>query len=333
MRMIATFRMLGAAVLAALAPTLGGCSTNPATGARSFTIQSWEWERALAAEAGPQFTEEFGGETPDTTVQAYVDEVGSRLTAAALDQAYAEVPELEWDYTLLDSEVLNAFALPGGKVYLSRGLAEKLENEAQMAGVIGHEVGHVMARHGNQRISKQVGFNIAMAGLAVAVGLSDEDSGFREYGQYAVPALAIGGNVVLLSYGREEEMEADALGMQYMAASGWDPAGQRSVMEILGRESQGARPPEWLSTHPTSETRINRINQLLREKYSHTQGNGEYALNPEQYRQRMLSRLAQLPPPRQTVEDLQQQGAALNLQEPATWCAHCAAEARRVASR
>ena len=164
------------------ATVLVGCSTNPATGKRTFMLQTWEWERALAAEAGPQFTDEFGGETPDATAQGYVDEVGGKLTRAALEQAFAEVPELEWDYTLLDSAVLNAFALPGGKVYISRGLAEKLENEAQLAGVLGHEVGHVMARHGNQRISKQIGMNVALGAAAVAVGVADEDSGFGSTG-------------------------------------------------------------------------------------------------------------------------------------------------------
>ncbi|HZW09413.1 MAG TPA: M48 family metalloprotease, partial [Phycisphaerales bacterium] len=191
MRMLAFTRTLAAALLASIVPGLAGCSTNPATGERTLALQSWEWERALAAEAGPQFTEEFGGETPDAGVQGYVDEVGSKLSSTAVEQAYAEVPELEWEYTLLDSAVLNAFALPGGKVYISRGLAEKLTNEAQLAGVLGHEVGHVMARHGNQRISKQTLFNAGLALGAIAVGTADRESAFSQYGQYAIPALSV----------------------------------------------------------------------------------------------------------------------------------------------
>ena len=297
-----------------------GCSTNPATGKSSFMLQSWAWERALAAEAGPQFTDEFGGETPDAAAQEYVDEIGGKLTRAALEQAYAEVPELEWDYTLLDSAVLNAFALPGGKVYISRGLAEKLENEAQLAGVLGHEVGHVMARHGNQRISKQIGMNLLLTGAAVAVGVSDEDSSFRKYGQVAVPALAIGGNVVMLSYGRDEELEADGLGIQYMVANGWDPVGQRQVMEILGRAAGGSAPPEWLSTHPASATRVKRIDGMLAGEYAYTQGNPDYGLFPGRYERRMLARLQRLPEPSQGT------AAAFELGEPVTWCAHCAEE-------
>ncbi len=297
---------------------LTGCSTNPATGKSSFMLQNWEWERSLAASAGPQFTEEFGGEISDTSIQAYVTEVGTKLTRAAVEQAYAEIPELDWDYTLLDSAVLNAFALPGGKVYISRGLADKLKNEAQLAGVLGHEVGHVLARHGNQRISKQIGFNIAMAGLAVGIGLSDEDGDIRKYGQYALPAVAVGGNVVLLSYGRDEELEADRLGISYMVANGWDPVGQRQVMEILGRGAQGQRPPEWLSTHPASETRVRRINEMLKGEYAYTQNNRDYGLFPDRYRDRMLSRLEALPAPRQA------RAGSFDLAQPMTWCGTCA---------
>lgn len=310
-----------------VACVLGGCSTNPATGKSSLLYMSWAEERSLAAEAGPQFTDEYGGEVPDAATRAYVAEIGEKLTRVALEQAYADVPELDWDYTLLDSAVLNAFALPGGKVYLSRGLAEKLSNEAQLAGVMGHEVGHVMARHGNQRMSKQIGMNLILAGLAVGVGLSDSDSSIRQYGQYAVPALAVGGNVVMLSYGRDEELEADGLGIQYMVANGYDPKGQRQVMEVLGAASAGgSRPPEWLSTHPASETRINRINEMLQGEYAYTQGTSEYGLYPDRYKRRMLDRLAALPPASHGSES-----AMFDLDQPVLWCAHCAEDARLAA--
>jgi predicted Zn-dependent protease len=330
--MLAFTRTLAAALLASLAPAIGGCSTNPATGERTLALQSWEWERALAAEAGPQFTEEFGGETPDSGAQAYVDEVGAKLSATAVEQAFAEVPELEWEYTLLDSAVLNAFALPGGKVYISRGLAEKLSNEAQLAGVLGHEVGHVMARHGNQRISKQTLFNAGLALGAIAVGTADDESAFAQYGQYAIPALSVGGNVVLLSYGRDEELEADTLGIQYMVANGYNPAGQRQVMEVLrDAAGGGGAPPEWLSTHPASDTRINRIDDMLKGQYAYTQDNPEYQLYPDRYQQRMLARLRALPPAKQ--QQMPQASMQLDLNAPATWCAHCAAGASSVASR
>lgn len=312
---------LGVALL--LGAGLGGCTTNPATGESTLALMSWDQERALAAEAAPQFTDEFGGEVPDSQVQAYVQDVGRALTAVALDQAFTEVPDLEWEYTLLDSPVINAFALPGGKVYMSRGLAAKLNNEAQMAGILGHEIGHVIARHGNQRMSKQIGFNAVLAGVGILAGTADEGSTFSQVSQYAVPALAVGGNVVLLKYGRDEEIEADRLGIQYMVEVGYDPMAQAEVMEILRQAAQGAgAPPEWLSTHPAADTRIDVIENLIAEKYAYTQNSQEYRLYPERYRQRMLIPLQNLPPAQQ-----QTMGANFDLANPVTWCGYCAHEA------
>lgn len=310
-------------VLLGVLTLVTGCTTNPATGKRSFTLLSWEEERQMGAEAAPQFTEQFGGEVPNQQLQGYVSGIGLRMTEVVEEG----VPDLQWEFTLLNTGVINAFALPGGKVFFTRGLAERLDNEAQMAGVIGHEIGHVTARHGNQRISKQIGFNIAITGAAIAVGVADEDSDVRKYGQYAVPAMAIGGNVVLLRYGRQEELEADRLGMRYMSRVGYDPVAQRQVMEILEAASAGPRPPEFLSTHPYPESRIEQINKLLKTQYAATQDNPDYQLYAGRYQQQFLAVIKKLPAPPQA-----EQGAAgfedptIALGDPVTWCAHCAAE-------
>ncbi|MEZ6241907.1 MAG: M48 family metalloprotease [Phycisphaerales bacterium] len=300
-----------------------GCTTNPATGARSFTLLSWDEERQIGAEAAPGMTDQFGGEVNDATTEAYMDEVGHKLVA----QIEEGVPQLEWEFTLLDSDVINAFALPGGKVFMSRGLAEVLTSEAEMAGVLGHEIGHVTARHGNQRISAQMGMNIALAAGAVAVGAADEDSTLRKYGQVGVPALAIGGNLLLLKYGRKEELQADALGVRYMTRAMYDPKGQEMVMEALQAASGGSSPPEWLSTHPATETRIQKIQQMLAGDYAYTQGNPEYKMYEERYRQRMLSPLSDLPPAKHTARALDaEDGSASVLANSWLWCAHCRAE-------
>ena len=275
----------------------------------------------MGVEAAPGMTAEFGGETPDAQAQAYVDEVGTRL----LGGIESGIPKLPWEFTLLDSAVINAFALPGGQVYISRGLADKLTSEAEMAGVLGHEIGHVTARHGNQRISKQIGFNVAMVAAAVVVGAADEDSDIRKYGEIGVPALAIGGNIVMLKYGRDEELEADMLGMRYMARAGYNPVGQRMVMELLKRASGGSTQPEWLSTHPASDTRITRINNLLRSEYAYTQNSPDYVMKEQEYKTRMLDRLARLGPPRQGSTPVSM------LDTSVLWCAHCQAEALELA--
>lgn len=288
-----------------------GCTTNPVTGRKSFMLLSWQDEIALGAEAAPQFTSQFGGQVGTPRANDYVSRVGMSLTKVV----EPSVPPLEWEFTLLDSDVINAFALPGGKVFITRGLAEKLDNEAQLAGVLGHEIGHVTARHGNQRISKQMGFNLIMTGAAIAVGTADDNSDFRKYGQIAVPALAIGGNVVMLKYGREEELEADMLGMRYMSRAKYNPRGQLQVMQILERESKGSKPPELLSTHPYPETRIKRIRQMLQADYAFTQGNPDYGFYEQRYHKQFLSVLK-----KQAALDPAGGTFAIG---PEVWCAHC----------
>ncbi len=312
-------RLLGLIVVLVTAGPMVGCSVNPATGETILTLQSWDWEREVGAETAPQMTAEFGGEVPSAEARAYVTEVGESLLVG-LEEG---VPELQWEFTLLDSAVINAFALPGGKVFLSRGLADKLDSEAAMAGVLGHEIGHVTARHGNQRVSKQLGFNVLIGVGAAAVGIADEDTLLREVGTFAVPAMAVGGNLVLLKYGREEELEADELGMRYMARAGYDPVGQMRVMQTLKAASGGSSQPEWLSTHPASDTRIERIQEMLRGEFASTQNNPEYVTRPEVYQRRMLAELAQLPPPAHGHES---SGQAL-LERPELWCMHCAVAA------
>ncbi len=296
-----------------------GCTTNPATGKRSFTLYSWEQEKQMGAAAAAGLTEQFGGAVDDVIPSQYVREVGMKLVAG-VEEA---VPDLDWEFTLLNTEVINAFALPGGKVFFTRGLAEKLDSEAEMAGVLGHEIGHVTARHGNQRISKQIGFTAVMTGVAVAVGASDSDSKTRKYGQIAVPALAIGGNVVLLKYGRNDESEADMLGMRYMERAGYNPIGQLRVMEVLEAESKGPRQPEWLSTHPHPASRIEDIRRYLAETYAYTQNNPSYVINAEDYEQRMLLPLRNLPKPAQDELPVSL------LDVPMLWCGVC----REVAMR
>lgn len=300
-----------------------GCSTNPATGQRILTLLPRSEEIRIGAEAAPQFTAEFGGATPSPRLQDYVTRIGREMAA----QTEADYPTLPWEFTLLDSDTINAFALPGGKVFISRGLAERMTNEAQLAGVIGHEIGHVTARHSNQRISSTAVFNLIVAGAAISVAVADDDSDYRRYGQIAVPALMIGGNLVLLKFGRDEELQADMLGVRYMTRVGYDPRGAREVMELLQSLSGGPRQPEFLSTHPDPAARIAQIQRLIQGEYAYTQNNPEFQLHEARFQREFLDVVRGLPPPahRHGRRMLYEAEAVAALGPASSWCAHCAA--------
>ena len=301
---------------ALLIAPLGACQVNPATGKRTLILMSWDKEKRLGLEAAPLMTEQFGGEVPDATATDYTREVGMKLTTGVEDA----VPELDWEFTLVNSPVINAFALPGGKIFMTRGLAEKLSSEAELAGVLGHEIGHVTARHSNQQMSAQLGINFALGAAAVAVGVSDPDSDLRRYGQAGVPAMMVGSNLFLLKYGRDDESEADLLGMRYMSRAGYNPVGQLRVMQVLEAETASSgRPPEFLSTHPYPESRIERIQELLNGDFSGTQNNPAYVIREREYQQRMLTPLSKLAPAPE-YDPGEESAMLLNSM---IWCAHC----------
>ena len=265
---------------------LVGCTTNPATTRPQFLLLSWEDEIALGDEATPEFLGQSGGEVGDRWVVEYVSDLGHRLAAQS------ENPELDWAFYVLDSSVINAFALPGGKVFISRGLLEQMSNEAQLAGVLGHEIGHVTARHGNERMTQALGVQILVA--AAAIGGEASDS---EWGQYLGLGTAGAGELYLLRYSRSNELEADALGVRYMSSLGYNPVGQIQVMEILREAGGGSGGPEWLATHPAPDTRISDLEALIAEDYpGYNADPPVYRFHAADFEENILHRLAQLPP-------------------------------------
>ena len=310
--------LLATIALAATA-TLTGCATDPTTGDRFFSLFTWDQEAALGLEAAPGFTDQFGGPLPNEAVRAYVSEVG----ASMLPYLEEGVPDdLPWEFTILDSDVINAFALPGGQIFITRGLAAQLENEAQLAGVLGHEIGHVTKRHGNRQMSRSVALQGGLVASSIVIGAADEDSALRQYGQYGLPVAQVGGQLVLLSYGRDAEYDADEAGMKYMSLAGYKPVGQLGVMQVLADMSQGGqRPPALLSTHPYPEDRINRIRRLLETTYQQAQNNPENVLNADAYQQRMLRPLASMPP----APPPPGEGSAM-LPSSVLWCGICRGE-------
>lgn len=253
-----------------------GCATNPSTGRSQFILpQIAAQTTEMGAAAKPELIQEYGGEVQSAQLRQYVQRVGERL-ARHVEPEYSDV---QWDFTLLDSDVINAFALPGGHVFMSRGLMEGFTNEAQLAGVLGHEIGHVTALHVDERLSQAM----LVQGVAEAASSVAGQSESALVSQ-AVPVLVgLGGQGYLLKFGRDQEAEADIQGLKYMAAAGYDPAAMLEVLAILSEADQGGRPPEFLSTHPYPETRLETVRRLLRTEYSHTQNSDAYRKFQERF--------------------------------------------------
>lgn len=320
-----------------------GCSTNKTTGRSQFAMLSPEEEKAIGQSEGPKLTQEFGGESPNPQLRAYITEVGMKLK----DQTEEDGPQRVWVFTLLNSDVINAFALPGERVFMSQGLADQMTNEAQLAGVLGHEIGHVMARHTSERMGHATGANILAGAASVIAGATIKDPTLAG----AVPQIVgAGGQVVTLKFSRDQESEADSLGMRYMTKAFYNPRGQLQVMEILKRESgSSGGSTEMLATHPLPETRIERVQKELDTLYAFTQSGPEaskYQFFPERFKERYLNiRAAErktsptpAAAPANPAKPAQKsktgalpvdgQGrtraiAAFVLEDPTTWCSIC----------
>ncbi len=221
------------------------CATNPATGKKQLMLVSEAQEIAMGKEADQEAVAAYGL-YPDEKIQAYVNALGQRLAAKS------ERPSLPWSFKVVDDPAVNAFALPGGYIYVTRGLMAHLRSEAELAGVMGHEIGHVTGRHSASQMSKQT---LAMGGLVLGMAVRPELQQFAGLAQQGLGLL-------FLKFGRDDESQADELGLRYMTREHYDP---REMLEVFGvldgvtRAEGGGRMPDWLSTHPSPGNRLARI--------------------------------------------------------------------------
>ncbi|MFN7316788.1 MAG: M48 family metalloprotease [Phycisphaerae bacterium] len=245
------------AIIIALISVVTYCSRqqmNSVTGRTQAIALTTEQEIYLGQQMAPQMAAQFGNEVRDAGAQALVDAVGAKLLAAMPE----EYPDYPFDFHLLaDAQTVNAFALPGGQIFITAALFNRLETEGQLAGVLGHEIGHVLGRHSAAQMAKAE----LTRGLVGAAGVAGSDV----MGQRGATQIAGAvGNMMMLKYGRADELEADALGLQFMADANYDPRALIRVMEILREASGGASRPEWSSSHPDPGNRISKIEERLR---------------------------------------------------------------------
>jgi beta-barrel assembly-enhancing protease len=218
-----------------------------------------EQEVALGLQAAPEMAQQFGGLDPSAEAQARLDRVCERLVSRS---AAGKSPYRFECHVLDDPETINAFALPGGQVFITEGLLRRLKTDGELAGVMGHEIGHVVARHGAEHIAKQQ----LTEGLTGAAVLATYDPN-NPSSQNSAAVAAMLGQLVNMRFGRQDELESDRLGVRFASEAGYDPRSMIALMKILEESSEGGRPPEFFSTHPNPENRIQRIQGAIEERY------------------------------------------------------------------
>ena len=250
-RLRAGFSRAGLKACATVLLLFPACATNPATGKHEISLMSVEQEIAIGEQQDVQVRKEMGVYS-DRALQDYISGIGMRLAANS------DRPNLPWHFTIVDTPAVNAFALPGGYIYITRGILPYLQDEAQLAGVLGHEIGHVTARHAAQQYSRSVGAELGLLAGAIFV---PQTRPFTELGESGV-------SVLMLKYSRDDEAQSDALGVKYAARTGWDPAGVPQMLTTLGRiedASDNKGTPSWLQTHPLAADRVERVQSAVAE--------------------------------------------------------------------
>ena len=250
-------RRIAAALLAAAFGV--ACVTNPVTGKSQLSLLGEEDEKQLGAQSyGPLIQESYGPVT-DAELQKFLDGVGQSLAKVS------HRPNLDYQFTVVNANYDNAFALPGGKICITRGLLSRMTTEDQLAGVVGHEIGHVTARHGAQQYTKQM-----LIGGLLGIGGMILEAKEVKGAPLIMTAAGIGGQLVLLRYSRDHERQSDELGMEYMARAGYNPKGFVESMEILmaGHDKEPSKLEAMLQSHPLTSERIETARQRAAAKYA-----------------------------------------------------------------
>jgi len=250
------FLMAIVMVVISLVTYFGSQSTNPVTNEVQHVSMSPDQEIAMGLQAAPELADQFGGLDPNVSDRTRVEEIGQRI----VQQSPANTTPYEYAYHLLaDTETVNAFALPGGQIFITRALYDQLETEGELAGILGHETGHVVARHSAEQIAKAQ-LTQGLSGAAVIAACDpNSPNGCVAASQIA----AVVGQLIGMKYSREDEIDADWLGVCFMNDSGYDPQDMVKVMQLLDSLSQGQRPPEFMSSHPDPGNRVLQIQEAI----------------------------------------------------------------------
>ena len=263
-----------------LALCISSCARNPVSGKKEVMFMSESQEIALGHSYDPQVVAMYGV-YEDNKIQKFIEEKGKAMAAES------HRPDLPYSFKVMDSPMVNAFAVPGGYVYFTRGILAHFNNEAEFAGVLGHEIGHIAARHSAKQQSNQ----ILMQGVMLGGMIASEE--FRQFGDVASQGLGL----LALKFGRDDETQSDILGVEYSTAIGYDAVEMADFFQTLNRLSAGSDIPEFLSTHPNPANRFAKVKQLAKQKQAIYAGK-KFAVNRNEYLQ-MIDGLVYGEDPRQ----------------------------------
>ncbi|WP_036483500.1 M48 family metalloprotease [Myxosarcina sp. GI1] len=231
---------------------------NPITGEKQRIQLSPQQEIVIGKESSAEMAQQYGGLAVDNILQQYIDKVGNSVITSST----AKSAPYPFEFHLLrDRQTINAFALPGGQIFITQALLSRLNSEAQLAGVLGHEVGHVVARHGAEHLARQQLGTVLVNAIGIAASEDPSD------GRQAAIIAQVVNQMVNLKYDRDDELESDRLGLRFMTEAGYSPQGLLELMEILNSANGSGGQPEFLSTHPNPDNRVEQLVALINENY------------------------------------------------------------------
>ena len=249
-----------------------GCAVNPITGQEELMLLSESQDIEMGRKYAPEIEKHLGGKIDDESLQNYIDSVGQRIARIS------HRPNWEYHFTAVEHKMVNAIALPGGHIFVTKGMLKKLTTEAQLAALLAHEIVHITARHSSAAISRQMGLSFLLLGATAAGAKIPQDAG-------RAAALAL--QLIGLKYSRVQERMADVAGMDYMVVAGYNPYGAVELHQMLQKQDK-LRPAEFLSSHPSPKNRIISLNARIQTRYSSPEG---LRIGKNAYRSAVLERL------------------------------------------
>jgi len=250
-----------------------GCAVNPITGEEQFMLIPEEQDVQIGKEYAPEVEKQLGGRIKNEALQNYIDSIGQKIARIS------HKPYWQYHFTAVNYNMVNALALPGGYVFVTKGMLEKMTTEAQLAALLSHETVHIVARHSSAAMSRQIGVAMIIQGIGAAGAMPDSEAAYH--------LAQVATQLIGLKYSREHERQADLAGMDYMVRAGYDPSGAVELMQML-EDMDSSRPVEFFSSHPSPENRITYLTVRAKSRYDNLPN---LRIGEEDYRTNVLDNL------------------------------------------